>query len=262
MEIALKNYPFFDKKINITIPTSSIVGLAGSQKEEFISILSLQSLKKGTFLLGDNKITKENIKVFRRRIGIVPRTIASSYYKLTVKDFFITQIQLKDLSFSDTYKKLKDSLKIVNLSSQYLNKFIKDLSYLEKKLILIANILLLNPNIIILEEPFVGIDLHHEKKIINLLLKLQEKYQKTIIISTDNTNYIYKYTNQTIILNENNLINIPTNELSKKVEILKKNKIEIPPIVEFTYLAKTKKKVKLDYHKDIRDIIKDIYKHV
>ena len=29
-----------------------------------------------------------------------------------------------------------------------------------------------------------------------------------------------------------------------------------------TYLARKDKEVKIDYHKDIRDIIKDIYKHV
>ena len=42
---------------------------------------------------------------------------------------------------------------------------------------------------------------------------------------------------------------------------LEKNNIEVPEIVQITYLAK-KKDVRIDYHKDIRDIIKDIYKHV
>ena len=39
------------------------------------------------------------------------------------------------------------------------------------------------------------------------------------------------------------------------------NDIDIPDLVRFTNLAK-KKKVKLSYHKDIRDLIKDVYKHV
>ena len=53
-----------------------------------------------------------------------------------------------------------------------------------------------------------------------------------------------------------------TTEVYQKVEVLKKQKLSIPEIIEFTYLAKKKKEVKIDYHKDIRDIIKDIYKHV
>ena len=48
----------------------------------------------------------------------------------------------------------------------------------------------------------------------------------------------------------------------QRVDFLKRNKFDVPEIIEFTYLAKKKKAVKIDYHKDIRDIIKDIYKHV
>ena len=42
---------------------------------------------------------------------------------------------------------------------------------------------------------------------------------------------------------------------------MKENVIPMPYITKVTYLAKNKK-VKLTYHKDVRDIIKDIYKHV
>ena len=51
-------------------------------------------------------------------------------------------------------------------------------------------------------------------------------------------------------------------EIMKQVELIKENLIEIPDIVDFTYKAINNKKIKIDYHKDVRDIIKDIYKHV
>ena len=52
------------------------------------------------------------------------------------------------------------------------------------------------------------------------------------------------------------------NKKTKSVkEIIKDKIVPIPYISEVTYLAKNKK-VKLSYHKDVRDIIKDIYKHV
>ena len=52
-----------------------------------------------------------------------------------------------------------------------------------------------------------------------------------------------------------------SDELFTSSEIIKENVVPIPYITEVTYLAKNKK-VKLSYHKDVRDIIKDIYKHV
>ena len=169
----------------------------------------------------------------------------------------------KNLSFNDADKKILDSLKIVGLSQEYLNREINTLSILELKLIQIAIELLSNPNVLILKEPFNGIDLKNEKKLMNLFLKIKEQYQKTIIIASINSNLLYKYTTEMIyIKNGEVLLEGPTNETYLRVDFLKRNKINIPEIVEFTYLAKKNKKVKIDYHKDIRDIIKDIYKHV
>ena len=48
----------------------------------------------------------------------------------------------------------------------------------------------------------------------------------------------------------------------KEVDYLKRHKIDIPEIIEITHLAKKNKNIKIDYFKDVRDIIKDIYKHV
>ena len=64
------------------------------------------------------------------------------------------------------------------------------------------------------------------------------------------------------IKNNDILLSGPTNELYLRVDFLKRNKFDIPDIIEFTYITKKKKQVKIDYHKDVRDIIKDIYKHI
>ena len=262
MEIILKNYELLNHKLNLTIPSNSLVGITGSKKDELALALNLNFLNKGSFFLGDNKVTKENIKVFRKRVGLSPSNIDKTFYSSTIKEYLTTMIKLKELTFTDTAKKLKDSLKIVGLPVSYLNKFIKDLSNLERKLLLIASILLENPNIIILQEPFLVIDLINEKKIMTLLLKLQDKYQKTIILISKDTTSLYKYTKETIIISDTNVIVGKTEDIYKDIDLLKKNKVEVPPILEFTHLARTKKDIKIDYYKDIRDIIKDIYKHV
>ena len=57
------------------------------------------------------------------------------------------------------------------------------------------------------------------------------------------------------------LVNGTTADIYQNINLLKDNKIEIPDLVRFTMLAKNKK-VKLSYHRDILDLIKDVYKHV
>ena len=96
-----------------------------------------------------------------------------------------------------------------------------------------------------------------------LLKKLAERYHKIFILVTDNIDALYQYTNKIIITNKNKILTIgSTKEVLEDTTFLKRNRIPLPEIIEFTYLARTKKQVKIDYHNDIRDIIKDIYKHV
>ena len=63
------------------------------------------------------------------------------------------------------------------------------------------------------------------------------------------------------VKNNHTVLEGDTNESYTRVDFLKRQGFSIPDIVEMTYKAKKTKGVKIIYHKDIRDLIKDIYKH-
>lgn len=186
-----------------------------------------------------------------------------NYYQNTIQDILLDEIKRRNLSIKDPNKKIIDSLKIVNLDKSILERNINNISTTEKKLLQLSIALLSNPEIIILDNYFKNIDIKLEKKIIMLFQKIKDKYNKTIILINDNLDKIYKYTEYYIIIKDNAiLLEGNFKKLVDKIKLLKENNIDIPDILEFTYLAKTNKKIKLDYYKDIRDLIKDIYKHV
>ena len=138
-----------------------------------------------------------------------------------------------------------------------------DMLALEKKQLQMALALLSNPEIIIIEEPFKWLDKQNEKKLIMLLQRLRDQFKKTIIVSSQDSEILYKYTNTMLFIKNGNIVLTgPTKDCYIRVDFLKKNKFHIPEIVEFTHIAKKNKDVKIDYHKDVRDIIKDIYKHI
>ena len=83
------------------------------------------------------------------------------------------------------------------------------------------------------------------------------------IAKESKTEILYKYTKKVILLKDDSVfMEGDTKEVYQEVELLTNNGFEIPDIVRFTYLAKKKKDVRIDYHRDVRDLIKDIYKHV
>lgn len=208
------------------------------------------------------KLLRINENIINKRISIVKDDFENIYFKNTIHSYMMYEIENMNIKLKDDLKKIKDSLKIVGLSKMELDRDIITLSESEKKLVMLAIALLNNPEVLIIEEPFKRLDLKNEKKLILLLKKIKEKYNKIIVFISTDSNILYKYTEHLVVYKDKVLIEGKTNTILENIEFLKKNKFSVPEIVEFTYLAKTKYNVKIDYHSDIRDIIKDIYKHV
>lgn len=263
MEIKFLNYDYNNQIIDLEIKSNQIIGIASCDETSITDLISLRKTGKGQLTINDAKITKDNLYKYQKQISLITKKISSEHCIKTVEELMIYIIKQNNLNIRDEDKKIKDSLKIVGLDDTYLNRKIRYLSSSERKLIQVSISLLSNPELIIMDEPFIDLDNKNEKKIIMLLQRLKEQFKKTIIIISSDSNILYKYTESLILLKKGKiLIEGKTEEIYLRVDYLKRNRFEIPEIVEFTYLAKKKKNAKIDFHKDIRDIIKDIYKHI
>ena len=261
MEIVFKNYKYKDNNLNFTIENKEINGIITDNIEEIVDIIKLKLKYNGKIVI-DGETIKDPIK-YKNKINIVPDEIDNSIHFQTVYAFLENEVLKRKISPKNLEKKVEDSLKVVGLKSNILDRNIYTLSCYEKKFVQVAKALLSNPDLLILIEPFKVLDKNNKKKLMMLLEKIKDNYNKSIIIIDNNVNYIYYYTNHLIVFFNNKIvIEGKTFDILTNIDFLNKNKIDIPDIVEITYLAYKKKKIKIDYHKDIRDIIKDIYKHV
>lgn len=228
-------------EIDINIKEKTITGIITDTKEEVIENIKNKSIQK---------------------VGIVRENYLSSNFLIKVFEYMYYEIRRKRLIIKNPKKKIDDSLRIVGLDNTYLNRNINSLSSSEKILIILAISLLSNPDVIILDNLFKYFDKTNEKRLMILLEKIRDEYNKTIILVNDGTEILYKYTKYLIIKKNNLFIEDETDKLFKRVDFLHKNNIKVPEIIELTHLIKKKKKIKLEYHKDVRDILKDIYKHI
>ncbi len=262
MEIKFNKFIVDNKEYNMTITSKDITAISTNDNEFFKKLISLKYPLKGEIIINGRKVTDDNLNTYQRQISIVNSYKLIPFVK-TVLDYMNYVITSKNLKIKNPNKKIIDSLKIVGLDEKYLLREMYTLSSSEKELIQIAVALLSNPEILILTDQFLKLDLINQKKIYMVLIRLKEQYHKAIIILSDNANILYKYCTKGIIIkNGKILVEGDIKDVYCKVEMLRKSKFDIPEIVEFTHKAKKLKKVKIDYHKDIRDIIKDIYKHV
>ena len=185
-------------------------------------------------------------------------------YGLSVEEYLKTIMFSNYCNTNNYQKKIQDSIKIVGLTKNYLLKKIASLSQTEYRLVMLGASLLSNPDLLVFDDFFNCFDTKNIKNILKLLNKLVERYNKSIVIISNDVEFIYTFTKEVIVYKNKKVILSGTveNVFEENRNLLLKNGIAVPKSVIFTDKVKKLKKVKLNYHKDIRDLIKDIYKKV
>lgn len=208
-----------------------------------------------------NGLITDNIEVINElkldKVAILKDNYFKENFLSKVYEWMYYEIRRNKLNLKNPKKKIIDSLRIVGLDPIYLERRVNTLSQSEKVWIKLAIMLISNPNTIVLVDVFKYFDKVNEKKLIMLLQRIKDNYNKTIIIATDNTEILYKYTKHLIVIKKNKVL------VDDDIKVLEKNDlgVKIPEIIELTNIIK-KKNIKIGYHNDVRDILKDIYKHV
>lgn len=269
MEIIFEDvgYRYKNKKIldhiNLKIKDNHIIGITGKYKTLLCEMISAQIFNyTGIIRIGKLIINKENLKKIRREVAFIQQDSQKQFLTEKVKEEILFLVSCIDYQPKNLDKRIEQSFMMVGLDSSFLDRKIKSLSSGEKKQLQIAISLIHNPNIIILDEPFIELDYLNRRRLSKLLKVLRERYHKTIIISSNDSNLLYEMTEDMVILKKGRiLVSGKTIEVYQDINLLAENDIEMPNLVQFTVLSK-QKNVKLAFHKDIRDLIKDVYKHV
>lgn len=265
MEIIFDNVGYKDKLngVNLKIDNSSITGIIGKNKEYFIKLLLGDVIPLiGNLNINGVNSSVENKLLIKKQISYIQKVPFRTFKNEIVLAEIASIVDSKQYKNKNINKKIKDAFSLIGLDESYLTRSFSTLSNSELYLVQIAIELICNPKIIVLENPFSILDYHNKKRLLKLLKALKEKYHKMIFISDDDVDVLYQYTDKVLLVNDCNRVNIyNTYDFFTSIKFLKANNIALPKLVKVTYLGKLKG-IRLTYQKDIRDIIKDIYKHV
>ncbi len=182
------------------------------------------------------------------------------YFTNYVYDELLLSLNKYEKELKDADKRIKKVIKVFELDEVFLDKEISSLSKGEKRLLSYLRVFIYNPKIILIDEPLKNLDYKYEKMVLNYLRELKNKYNKTIIIASNNVNVIYENTDKTLIISDEPLFD-DTKDIFTDDDILKKYKLYVPNLVMFVKKAKKKDK-KINYYTDIRELMKDVYRNV
>jgi phospholipid/cholesterol/gamma-HCH transport system ATP-binding protein len=186
-----------------------ILGKSGTGKSVLIKCIArLLKADSGTInLLGEevNSLKNSELEEVRKKIGFLFQS-GALYDSMTVKEnleFPLRRIK-KDLSQEEIYQKVLEALENVGLED-VLNKMPSELSGGMKKRISLARTIIVDPEVMLYDEPTTGLDPVTAEEISELINTIQKKYKTASIIITHDMECVRTVADRIIMLKEGNV---------------------------------------------------------
>ena len=247
MEIMFNNVDFsYNSKnifnnLNLKLDSNVITGVIGNGKTTLINLI-----------IGDLKPNKGDIT-----IGGGNNTFNIAYIP-NIIDYNKTGYQIlnsKTKSFD-----VDDILKIIDLDKDKLDKQLYLLIKNEISKILLGSVLIQDRDLLILDSIDSMLDYKTKSLLIKFLRSLKVRYGRTIIISSNDIDFIHSVCDEVVLLNDKPIV-MDKYKIFNNEKLIKDSNIEIPKLIEISNLIYKKKNIKIGYRDDIKDLIKDMYRY-
>ena len=227
-------------RIEDVLNTNKIIGVIGNSGSGKSSLINKIKPSKKIGIIDSNVVKCDNVKD------------QIEYY---VREY---NYRLKELQDRE-----KEIITMLEIDNELLDKSVYSISESELYKVMIASIMLCNPDNLVFDEVLFSLDYKSKTKILKLLMKLKKFFNKTIIIICPNIDDIYEFIDDIIIIDEGKIL-LSGNKYeiySDNYDLIKEKNIRIPTIVEFINKMK-EEGINLDNVDNINELIKTVYREM
>lgn len=184
----------------------SIVGKNGAGKTTLSNLIcGFYEPTEGRILYEGEDMAPLSIKERGERIGLVMQNPNQMISKPMIFDEVALGLQVRGVPAEEIKERVNETLKICGLY-QMRNWPVSALSFGQKKRVTIASILVMNPKMMILDEPTAGQDYFHYTEIMEFLRKLNKEQGITIVMITHDMHLMLEYTDRAIVIADGELL--------------------------------------------------------
>lgn len=183
----------------------SIVGRNGAGKSTLSKLIcGFETPDAGEILLNGKPLAEENIRRRAQHIGYVMQNPNQMISKTMIYDEVALGLQRSGLTEEQIREKVEATLRVCGLYP-FRNWPISALSFGQKKRVTIASVLVLDPELILLDEPTAGQDFRHYTDIMEFLRGLNAR-GVTVVMITHDMHLMLEYTRRALVFCDGRLI--------------------------------------------------------
>lgn len=204
------------KNINLKIKKGefiTIIGSSGCGKTTFLKLINgLIEPEYGKVYVDGKDISKVDKISLRRGIGYVIQEIGLFPHMNVRKNIAYIPNLIKKEDKQSIENRVKELIKKVGLKEEMLDNYPSELSGGQRQRVGIARALAINPNIILMDEPFGAIDEITRQLLQDEILKIYKEYSMTIVFITHDIREALKLGTRVMVMDKGEVIQIDTPE--------------------------------------------------
>ena len=259
------------KNINLEIPegkVTAIIGETGSGKSTLVQHLNALLLpSEGELEILDKKIIakekNKNLKELRKQVGLVFQFPEYQLFEETIEKDIAFGPKNFGIDEEEAHKIAKDMLDLVGLDESYLKRSPFDLSGGQKRKIAIAGILAMDPSVLVLDEPTAGLDPQGAKDMMQLFVRMNKEFHKTVLIVTHDMEHVLSYCDEVVVVKDGQIEKqCDVTTFFENLDLLQELRINPPAIIRLREELR-KKGFSIDSSiVDIKELAKAVAKEV
>lgn len=207
----------------------------------------------------DNKYDSLSVNNIRRNIAVVNCSFKKRFLTNSVRDEINLCLKNYNYETNDYEKRIIDSLKLVGLDETFIDKNPNELSSIEQKKLIFASVMSYNPEVIIFENYETGMNFRDKDYLKKLLRILRVKHNKTIIIVSNNIDFLMNIVDNFVVIHNGINVFEGTKKDFYNDEIYRY--VEMPKIIEFVKYV-NENGHKIEEYTELKELIKGIYRDV
>ncbi|MBA4701699.1 MAG: ABC transporter ATP-binding protein [Ruminococcus sp.] len=210
----------------------SIVGTNGAGKSTLAKVIcGFVTEDEGKLLYYGEDLKGQTIKERSQKIGFVMQNPNQMICKPMIYDEVALGLRIRQVPEEEIESRVDKALKICGLAP-FKKWPVSALSFGQKKRVTIASMLVMDPQVLILDEPTAGQDYHHYTEIMEFLKSLNDQ-GVTIILITHDMHLMLEYTPHAIVISEGKKIgDASAVEILTNEDITKRANLKITSLYE------------------------------